>query len=137
MIRPGKQTDIESILRIDPLSSDPDRQRLVREAIVTCECFIYEAQEEVVGYGILHHHFFGRSFIELVVVAEKFQRRGIASSLIRHLEGCSRTVTVFTSTNQSNVRMQNLLVKLGYNRSGMIENLDPGDPELVYSRSLG
>lgn len=28
--------------------------------------------------------------------------------------------------------MQHILEKLGYERSGVIHNLDPGDPEIVY-----
>jgi hypothetical protein len=32
--------------------------------------------------------------------------------------------------------MQSLLQKLGYRHSGTIEDLDPGDPELFYSRQL-
>lgn len=39
---------------------------------------------------------------------------------------------MFTSTNQSNLKMQSLLAKLGYEPSGVIHNLDEGDPELVY-----
>ena len=43
---------------------------------------------------------------------------------------------LFTSTNQSNTPMQALLALLGYVRSGVIDNLDPGDPELVYFLDL-
>jgi hypothetical protein len=32
--------------------------------------------------------------------------------------------------------MQRLLATLGFNRSGLIENLDEGDPELVYFKQL-
>lgn len=32
--------------------------------------------------------------------------------------------------------MQNLLKKLGYERSGIIHNLDPGDPELIYFKKI-
>jgi hypothetical protein len=32
--------------------------------------------------------------------------------------------------------MQSLLQKLGYKRSGAVDDLDPGDPELFYSRQL-
>jgi HicA toxin of bacterial toxin-antitoxin, len=36
----------------------------------------------------------------------------------------------FSSTNRSNVPMQALFGKVGFERSGIIHNLDPGDPEL-------
>ena len=43
---------------------------------------------------------------------------------------------LFTSTNRSNAPMQSLLAKLGYRPSGVIENLDEGDPELVYMKHV-
>ncbi|WZB72100.1 hypothetical protein WJ968_11125 [Achromobacter xylosoxidans] len=42
------------------------------------------------------------------------------------------TAKLFTSTNQSNVAARRLMAKAGFVPSGMIENLDEGDPELVY-----
>jgi hypothetical protein len=32
--------------------------------------------------------------------------------------------------------MQSLLKKLEYERSGIINNLDPGDPELIYFKKI-
>ena len=46
------------------------------------------------------------------------------------------TPKLFTSTNQSNQPMQQLLGALGYIPSGIIHNLDSGDPELVYMLDL-
>ena len=48
-----------------------------------------------------------------------------------------KTDKLFTSTNQSNEPMQQLLTRLGYKPSGVIYNVDPGDPELVYFRHAG
>ncbi len=53
-----------------------------------------------------------------------------------HVEVLCQTDKLFTSTNQSNRPMQKLLEKLGYQPSGYIENLDEGDPELVYFKRL-
>jgi hypothetical protein len=46
------------------------------------------------------------------------------------------TEKLFTSTNLSNLPMQGIMSKLGYRPSGVIENLDPGDPELIYFKRL-
>jgi len=43
---------------------------------------------------------------------------------------------VFTSTNESNAPMRALLGQCGYKPSGSIDNLDPGDPELVFVKFL-
>ena len=52
--------------------------------------------------------------------------------LIEALEQQSKSTSLFTSTNQSNAHMQHVLAGLGYEPSGIIHNLDPGDPEVVY-----
>ena len=41
---------------------------------------------------------------------------------------------LWTSTNQSNAPMCALLSRLGFILSGQIDNLDDGDPELVFVR---
>jgi hypothetical protein len=41
---------------------------------------------------------------------------------------------LWTSTNQSNQAMRLLLPRLGFIESGRIDNLDEGDPELVFVR---
>jgi hypothetical protein len=48
------------------------------------------------------------------------------------LDQQSKSTSLFTSTNQSNLHMQHVLEGLRYEPSGIIRNLDLGDPELVY-----
>src|SRR3990172_5792197 len=72
----------------------------------------------------------------MVYVDREFRRRGIGSALVRHMEQSCKTAKLFTSTNRSNKPMQALLDKLGYQPSGVIENLDEGDPELVYVKRV-
>jgi len=72
----------------------------------------------------------------MVYVAEPARRRGVGRSLLENLEKrCSRP-KLFTSTNESNREMKSLLMSLGYTASGVIYNLDPGDPELVFFKKL-
>ena len=52
--------------------------------------------------------------------------------MISFLETQSKSEDLFTSTNESNSHMQQVLEKLGYESSGIIYNLDSGDPEIVY-----
>jgi len=51
---------------------------------------------------------------------------------IMSMQGLSRSDDLFTSTNRSNVHMIHVLENLGFQRSGVIHNLDPDDPEIVY-----
>jgi len=71
----------------------------------------------------------------MLYVNPAYRRQGCGEMLMVHMEKACRTNKLFTSTNQSNKPMQALLEKLGFTLSGRIENLDPGDPELVYFKS--
>jgi ribosomal protein S18 acetylase RimI-like enzyme len=90
----------------------------------------------IVAYAVLNYKFYDNGWIEMLYVHPQFRRQGIGYALIRHLVNECRTPKLFTSTNESNVPMQRLLATLGFNRSGLIENLDEGDPELVYFKQL-
>lgn len=84
------------------------------------------------GYGVLHYHFFGCGFIELLMVGERYRRRGVGLVLITALKSHCRHPKLFTSTNRSNLPMQRLLLNAGFVASGQIDNLDDGDPEQVF-----
>ena len=72
-----------------------------------------------------------------MLFVELYHRRsGIGSALIKYVEGFCKSDRIFTSTNASNKPMQDLLKKLEYNQSGIVNDLDPGDPELFYSKKL-
>jgi hypothetical protein len=55
---------------------------------------------------------------------------------MRHLERICPSEKLFTSTNESNMPMQRLCEKLGFVRSGWIDNLDDGDPEIIFFKRL-
>jgi ribosomal protein S18 acetylase RimI-like enzyme len=57
---------------------------------------------------------------------------GVASALLREIRAHCRTDKLFTSANTSNVAAQSLFKAAGFSRSGVIENLAVGDPELVF-----
>ena len=84
----------------------------------------------------MSHEFFSRSFLELVYIDPRYRGHGLGPMLIRSAESHSRSADLFTSTNESNTHMQHVLEALGYQRSGVIHNLDPGDPEIVYFKHL-
>jgi ribosomal protein S18 acetylase RimI-like enzyme len=92
--------------------------------------------EQVVGYAAFSYGFYERGFIEMLHVARSHRGRGIGLALMAHLSQICKTAAIFTSTNQSNEPMKRLLAKSGFEPSGVIENLDEGDPELVYFKRL-
>ncbi len=87
------------------------------------------------GYMIWDRAFFARPFVWLLGVKPAFRRRGIASWLLRAFAGACPGEALFTSTNESNTAMHALLRDCGYVRSGKVENLDPGDPEIFFYKA--
>jgi GNAT superfamily N-acetyltransferase len=137
MIRPADLRDLEAIKQVDPgMTASHDRGKLVREAIETGRALVAEDALQVIGYGLIHHHFFGRSFVELIYVTEVERNRGWGPQILIGLEALSLSEDLFTSTNESNAHMQHVLDRCGYRRVGSIAELDPGDPEIIYLKHL-
>ena len=136
-IRPAQAADVAAIVGVDPVARrDEERRQYLRASVAATATFVAFVDDAVVGYVVFTHTFFGRGFIEMLVVHGDHRRAGVGSALVRHAEGACRTERIFTSTNTSNTPMQALLNGLGYGRSGVVGDLDPGDPELIYSRPL-
>lgn len=87
---------------------------------------------EALGFAIVTRRFFGFPFVDLLVVAEAARRHGVGLALMAQCEADHDADRIFTSTNESNAPMRRLLAKADWSVSGVIENLDPGDPELVF-----
>jgi GNAT superfamily N-acetyltransferase len=115
---------------------DPRRVALIRRTIDSGRCLVLEAACVLAGYAALEYSFYDNGFVAALYVHPGRRRQGIGTRLMQHLESACETEKLFTSTNRSNLAMQGLLSKLGYQPSGEIENLDPGDPELIYFKRL-
>jgi len=128
--RLADMADIEKIVEIDGLH----RHNHIENAVRRNECFVAEEAGQIIGFAILNYAFFEYGFIELLIIAEKYRRRGIGGSMLEYLFRECKTEKLFTSTNESNVPMQELLSKTGFTRCGQIDALDDGDPELFFVR---
>lgn len=114
---------------------DPSRVAFIDHALESLTCLVAASSGHVLGYGVLEYSFFSNGFISMIYVASSERRKGIASALLQALtERCS-TPKLFTSTNESNRAMRALLDRAGFVASGVIYNLDPGDPEVIYFKS--
>jgi len=134
-IRPATESDIPALCALDQVAcAESARRDFIRDAVLTGRCTVVEDRGEAIAYAVLEHGFFAHSFVAMLYVHPDLRRQGFGAALMEDMEARSRTDTLFTSTNESNRPMRDLLDKLGFEPSGRIENLDEGDPELVFCK---
>ena len=137
MVRKAHTGDIGGIVATDHVAGvDVERLQFIRKSLESASVYVATIEEEIVGYCVFDHSFFSRGFISLLIVHPEHRRKGIGSELVRHVEHLCESERLFTSTNQSNKPMQSLLRKMGYKRSGVVDDLDPGDPEVFFSKKV-
>lgn len=133
VIRSAVPDDVAAMVRCDAYAqSHAGRRRQIQEAVSRQQCLVAIDASTVVGFIVLKHDFFEQAFIPLVVVAKDHRRMGVGLQLLHAVETHCRTPKLFTSTNASNVAAQALLSRAGFVRSGIVENLDAQDSELVF-----
>ncbi len=130
-VRPARTADALGVLEVDHVVERADE---VRRAIDESRCRVAQTAGRIVGFCV-GGRFYGFDFLELLVVASTHRRHGVGTALMKSWEEAAETAKLFTSTNESNAPMQRLCERLGYVRSGFIENLDDGDPEIIYFKS--
>jgi ADP-ribose pyrophosphatase YjhB (NUDIX family)/GNAT superfamily N-acetyltransferase len=111
---------------------NPSRPSMIDEWLTHDVIKVAIADGRIVGYGVFNHDFFHQSQLDMLMVAEDVRGLRIGERLLQEIERIADTPKFFVTTNQSNSPMQRLLVRNGYSECGRIEELDPGDPELVY-----
>lgn len=133
-IRPAVRADIPALVTVDPIAlTDVDRRQSIARWAAAGQCHVAERGGKVVGYVALTRSFFHQPFIELLMVAEHDRRSGVGLALIEHCKTASAAAAkLWSSANRSNEAMRALLVKAGFAESGSIDNLDEGDPEVVF-----
>lgn len=133
-IRPAGRGDIPALIAIDPISlKDTVRRQAIAHWAAAGQCYVAVRAQKVIGYVALTRHFFHQPFIEMLIVSADDRRSGVGVALIEH---CKAQVPggekLWSSTNRSNAPMRALLAKTGFVESGVVENLDEGDPELIF-----
>ena len=136
-IRLAAADDADAVCAIDPRVRDiRGRRPFIERAIAASACHVAVDGGAIVGYAVFDRSLYEQPFLSLLVVDEAQRRHGIGAALMRHIESICPEEKLFTSTNASNTPMRRLCEKLGFVRSGHIENLDDGDPEIVYFKRL-
>ncbi|MCG8296453.1 GNAT family N-acetyltransferase [Pseudomonas entomophila] len=132
-IRLAEPMDLPALIAIDSVARhDPRRAGQIAAWLGQYLCLIAEVGGAVEAYAVMHRHFFGCTFIEMLMVGESHRRSGLGVALVAHIQAECRGQKLFTSTNRSNAPMRRLLERQGFVESGVVEHLDEGDPEQVY-----
>lgn len=136
-ICPALESDIETLCSFDLIAErENERREFIRREVVSGNCFVALKNETVIGYGVLNYTFYETGCIDMLYIHSGYRRSGAGAALIKYMESVCKTPKLFTSTNLSNLPMQSLLAKMDYVLSGIIHNLDEGDPEIVYFKRL-
>lgn len=115
---------------------DTSRHGFIKDAIAASQCLYAKIGDTLAGFAIFEQSFFGQGFIDLLIVHPDYRQQGVGKAIISYIEEHCPTDKLFTSTNQSNIPMQNLCERIGFSRSGYIENLDESDPEIIYFKRI-
>jgi GNAT superfamily N-acetyltransferase len=133
----GRRFDYGAVAALDRLhTGNGSRAGWLAERFADGHCWVAKREGEIVGFAVFTPSFYHQWFIELLLVHPDSRRQGVGTALVRACEAECSAPKFFVSTNESNIPMQSLLAKLDYTPSGRIENLDEGDPELVYVKFL-
>ena len=132
MIRKATLEDVNAISVADSEFASRGREGFVRRAVPRAGVYVLEREGQVIGLGVLEYTFFEHGFISLLYVSPSARRAGAGENLLRYFVSICETPKLFSSTNRSNKTMQSLFAKVGFEPSGIVHNLDPDDPEIVY-----
>ena len=128
--------DLDEIVNIDrEVIGGDSRRKHIKKAIEEERCIAIKNESSFVGFLIFDTQFYACSFMSLIIVKPTERRKGYATSLIKYFISISPTKKIFSSTNQSNKRMQEVFKANGFIQSGIVENLDEEDPEIIYYKS--
>ena len=135
--RGATEADLPALIECDMRAqADEARRTTLRSWCEQGHVSLAEAEGIVLGFLVLEHTLFGHGFIPLLCVRPSARRGGVARLLLANAERLCQTAKLFTSANASNFAAQALLLSAGFVHSGRIENLDAGDPELVFYKPL-
>jgi len=134
LVRPAQISDSAALKALDSaVASDGARADAIDRWLKEDEVVLAEVDAVIVGYAVLaRRRFLDYDTLQMLMVEERYRGQRIGEMLLRRVQGLVLTDRFFVTTNLSNYPMQRMLRRLGYVGCGFIDELDPGDPEIVF-----
>jgi len=136
-IRPPREGDAQACVQLAALVVGPDRAGpLIKTHLERHHLIVADVDDQVVGICAYRTDWFQCTFVSLVVVEERYRRRGIARELVRSVEAVSATPRIFSSVDETNGPAIRMHGALGFTPSGHVDNLPQGTRELIFYRRV-
>lgn len=137
VIRPADYPDIDAILSFDQMAqAGSSRIKQIEKWVDKHEAYVLEQDKRIVGFAALEYTFFSCGFLAMLYFDAAYRQRGLGGLFMQYLEDHCATQKLFTSTNQANSSMLKMLTKRGFVPSGIVNNLDGSDAELLYFKMV-
>ncbi len=128
-MRLGQSVDAAAIAEFDEFGGH-------RLDEITSEClFVATKQDVVVGYASYDPRgLLGQPLLTYLCVHKLHRRQGIATNLVRQVQGVAKGRKLISSTEEWCVGTQQIFERLGWERIGSIRNINKdGSAELFYA----
>lgn len=136
-VRRGQTADAAALKALDTtVPVDSSRADAIDDWLAHDVVFVAEAESMPIGYAVFNHDFFHQGNVDMLMLHPDWRGQAIGERLLQALERVCDNPKLFCTTNLSNHRMQRLLTRCEFLACGFIDELDPGDPELVYVKRL-
>ncbi len=94
-----------------------------------------EGETEIAGYITFNYSFYRKPFIKYLNTNPKFERQGIAASLVSYIENLCKGKKLFVSTEADNYPMLRFFEKHKYRLVGMVNEIQ-AEAEVVYCKDI-
>jgi ribosomal protein S18 acetylase RimI-like enzyme len=132
IIRKATLDDFPAIDEFDIFARDR------KEEIKNGEIIVAVVDDKIAGYLTHNRSFYNRPFVQFVCVNKKFRQRGVARRLFDYAEKIYREENaelIFSSTEDDNEIMLGFFERHGWEKSGVIHNIQP-QAEILFVKKL-
>jgi ribosomal protein S18 acetylase RimI-like enzyme len=99
------------------------------------EVWVAEIGKDIAGYITFNHTFYRKPFIKYLNTNPKYERQGIAESLVKYIENLCIGKKLFISTEADNFPMLRFFEKNNYRLVGMVNEIQ-AEAEVVFCKDV-